>query len=113
MPCSAGADVIGQLVDHVVQPHVHAGGVDRALRTGSGLVLKPMTTASEADASSTSDSLMSPAPSRRMLIRTSLVIQPLERVADRAQRSLDVRLQHHAQLLDLGGLDLGGRCPRA
>ena len=40
---------------------------------GSGLVLKPMTTASEADASSTSDSLMSPAPSRRMLIRTSLV----------------------------------------
>src|SRR5438067_3286889 len=40
---------------------------------GSSLVLKPITTASEADASSTSLSLMSPADSRMMLMRTSVL----------------------------------------
>ena len=42
---------------------------------GSSFVLKPMTTASDADARLMSLSLMSPAPSRRMLIRTSVVLR--------------------------------------
>ena len=66
-------DVVRELVDDVVGPDVDAFGLGRAAGGVRERVLNPTTIAFDADASRMSLSVMSPAPSWRMLIRTSSV----------------------------------------
>ena len=71
-PLSAALDVVGQLVDDVVQPDVDALGLGGATGgVGDLRVLKPTTMAFDAAASMMSLSVMSPAPSSRTLSRIS------------------------------------------
>ena len=65
-----------------------------------------MTMAFDADASSTSDSVMPPTEPWMTLRRTSSVDSRRERVADRLDRALHVGLEDDLQLLDLAALDL-------
>ena len=100
-------DVIGQLVDDLVQAHVHPGGLHRPLGTGV-----------EPGVESHDHRLGGRRQEHVGLVDVAGALaedvdpgfggaQPIEGVADGAQRALDIGLQDDAQLLDLRRLDLG------
>ena len=67
-----------------------------------------MTTAFEAEASRTSDSVMAPTPEWRTLTRTFSVDMRCERVGEDFDRALHVALEDEVEVLDAGLLDLFG-----
>ena len=74
----------------------------------SGRTLKPMMTAFEADASSTSDSVMAPTPEWSTRTRTFSVDMWAEIFGDNLDRALHVALDDDVEVLDAGLLDLLG-----
>ena len=72
----------------------------------SGRTLNPMMMAFEAEASSTSDSVMAPTPERRTLSRTLSFDSLVQQVGQHFDRAADVGLQNDVQFLHAGGLQL-------
>ena len=72
----------------------------------SGRTLKPMMMAFDAEASSTSVSVMAPTPDRSSLKRTLSFESLRQQIAEHFHRALHVALEDDVQFLGAGGLDL-------